>query len=131
MELTRFSNFGHLYIWFVIVVAGLAGLPRLLLSRRFAELQQAKLRQKNSITRSRWMSLVVFVVVLIFAGMYFTRWKHEVWIVIAIVFSLLSSAEFFFQARFPNVESLVFQNRLLGILYLGLSIAAYVMLPRV
>lgn len=115
----------------MIVVAGLAGLPRLLLSRRFAELQQAKLQQKSSIARSRLMSLVVFGVVLIFAGMYFTRWRHEVWIAIAIVFSLLSSAEFFFQAKFPNVESLVFQNRLLGILYLGLSIASYVMLSRV
>lgn len=125
------AKFGHLYIWFVIVVAALAGLPRLLLSRRFAELQQAKLRQKSSITRSRIMSLVVFLVVLIFAGMYFTRWRHEVWIAIAIVFSLLSSAEFFFQSQFPNVEALVFQNRLLGILYLGLSIASYVMLSRV
>jgi hypothetical protein len=125
------AKFGHLYIWFVIVVAGLAGLPRLFLSRRFAELQQAKLQQKSSIARSRMMSLVVFLVVLIFTGMYFTRWKHEVWIAVAIVFSLLSSAEFFFQAQFPNVESLVFQNRLLGILYLGLSIASYVMLSRV
>lgn len=125
------AKFGHLYIWFVIIVAGIAGLPRLLLSRRFAELQQAKLRQKNSIARSRVMSLVVFLVVLIFAGMYFTRWRHEVWIAIAIVFSLLSSAEFFFQAQYPGLESLVFQNRLLGILYLGLSIASYVMLSRV
>lgn len=125
------AKFGHLYIWFVIIVAGLAGLPRLLLSRRFAELQQAKLQQKNSITRSRMMSLVVFLVVLVFAAMYFTRWKHEVWIAIAIIFSLLSSAEFFFQAQFPQLESLVFQNRLLGILYLGLSVASYLMLSRV
>jgi hypothetical protein len=125
------AKFGHLYIWFVIIVAGLAGLPRLLLSRRFAELQQAKLRQKNSAARSRLMSLVVFLIVLVFTAMYFTRWKHEAWIAIAIVFSLLSSAEFFFQAQFPELESLVFQNRLLGILYLGLSAASYVMLSRV
>lgn len=125
------AKFGHLYIWFVIIVAGIAGLPRLLLSRRFAELQRAKLQQKNSIARSRTMSLVVFCVVLVFAGMYFTRWKHEGWIAIAIAFSLLSSAEFFFQAQFPNVEALTFQNRLLGILYLGLSAASYLMLSRV
>ncbi len=125
------AKFGHLYIWFVIIVAGIAGLPRLLLSRRFAELQQAKLKQKNSIARSRTMSLVVFIVVIIFAGMYFTRWRHEVWIEIAIAFSLLSAAEFFFQAQFPNLEALIFQNRLLGILYLGLSVASYLMLSRV
>lgn len=124
------AKFGHIYIWFVIFVSGIAGLPRLLLSRRFAELQQAKLSKKGSIARSRVMSLVVFVVVLIFAGMY-TRWRNEAWIAIAIVFSLLSSAEFFFQAQFPNVESLVFQNRLLGILYLGLCAASFVMLSRV
>jgi hypothetical protein len=125
------AKFGHLYIWFVVIVAAIAGLPRLLLSRRFAELQQAKLRQKNSISRSRAMSLVVFGVVLVFTGMYFTRWKHQSWIAIAIIFSLLSSAEFFFQAQFPNVEALSFQNRLLGILYLGLSVASYLMLSRV
>lgn len=125
------ARFGHLYIWFVVIVAGIAGLPRLLLSRRFAELQQAKLRQKNSVSRSRLMSLVVLGVVLVFTGMYFTRWKHESWIAIAIVFSLLSAAEFFFQAQFPNVEALTFQNRLLGILYLGLCIASYLMLSRV
>lgn len=125
------ARFGHLYIWFVIVVAAVAGAPRLLLSRRLAKLQQAKLKEKKSIARSRFMSLVVFCVVLIFSGMYLTRWRHEAWIAIAIVFSLFSSAEFFFQAQFPNVEALVFQNRLLGILYLGLSAASYLMLSRV
>lgn len=124
------AKFGHIYIWFVVIVAGIAGLPRLLLSRRFAELQRAKLQERNSIKRSRMMSLVVFVVALIFAGMYFSRWGHTGWIAIAIVFSLLSSVEFFFQAQFPNLESLVFQNRLLGILYLGLSAASYLMLSR-
>ena len=125
------AKFSHLYIWFVVIVAGIAGLPRLLLSRRFAELQQAKLQQKSSVTRSRMMSLAVFIVVLVFVGMFVTRWGHEVWIEIAIVFSLLSSAEFFFQAQFPKLEALIFQNRLLGILYLGLSAASYLMLSRV
>lgn len=124
-------KFGHLYIWFVIIVAGVAGLPRLLLSRRFAELQLAKLRERKSILRSRRMSLIIFVVVMAFSAVYFTRWGHEVWIEIAIIFSLLSAAEFFFQAQFPSLESLIFQNRLLGILYLGLSIGSYVMLRRV
>lgn len=76
------------------------------------------------------MSLIVFLIVIIFAAMYFTRWRHEVWIPIAIVFSLLSSAEFFFQAQFPEMDSLIFQNRLLGILYLGLSVASYLLLSR-
>ena len=125
------AKFSHVYIWFVVIVAGIAGLPRLLLSRRFAELQQAKLQQKSSVVRSRMMSLAVFIVVLVFVGMFVTRWGHEVWIEIAIVFSLLSSAEFFFQAQFPNLEALIFQNRLLGILYLGLSVASYLMLSRV
>ena len=118
-------------MWFVIVVAGIAGLPRLLLSRRFAELQQAKLRQPNAITRTRYMSIMILAVVAGFTVLYFTRWGHEIWIQIAIAFSLLSAAEFFFQAKFPHVESLIFQNRLLGILYLGLSVAAYIMLSRV
>src|SRR5437660_11044187 len=120
-----------MYMWFVIIVAGIAGLPRLFLARRFAELQQAKLQQKNSIVRSRTMGIIVLFVVLSFVALYFTRWGHEVWIEIAIAFSVLSAAEFFLQAQFPNVESLVFQNRLLGILYLGLSIGSYILLSRV
>lgn len=120
-----------MYMWFVIIVAGISGLPRLLLARRFAELQYAKLQQKASITRTRILSYATLFVVLSFIVLYFSRWGHEVWIEIAIVFSLLSAAEFFFQSRFPNVDSLVFQNRLLGILYLGLSIGSYVLLSRV
>ena len=125
------AKFGHLYIWFVIIVAGIAGLPRLLLARRFAELQQARLRDRKSISRSRNMSLIVLVVVVSFIALYFTRWGHEVWIEIAIIFSLLSAAEFFFQAQFPSFEALVFQNRFLGILYVGLAIGSYLMLSRV
>ena len=118
-------------MWFVIIVAGISGLPRLLLARRFAELQQAKLQQKSSIKRTRILSLATLLVVVSFIALYFSRWGHEIWIEIAIVFSVLSSAEFFFQSQFPNVESLVFQNRLLGILYLGLSIGSYILLSRV
>jgi hypothetical protein len=125
------AKFGHLYIWFVVIVAGIAGLPRLLLSRRFAELQQEKLQQPKSVTRSRTMSLIILAVVAGFAVLYFTTWGHEIWIEIAIIFSLLSAAEFFFQAQFPSLDALIFQNRLLGILYLGLSVGSYLMLSRV
>jgi hypothetical protein len=125
------AKFGHLYIWFVVIVAGIAGLPRLLLSRRFAELQQEKLRQPKSVARSRTMSLIILAVVVGFAVLYFTPWGHEIWIEIAVIFSLLSAAEFFFQAQFPSLEALIFQNRLLGILYLGLSVGSYLMLSRV
>lgn len=125
------AKLGHLYIWFVIVVAAIAGLPRLLLSRRFAELQQAKLKQQKSIARSRNMSIMILVLVAIFASLYFTPWGHQAWIAIAIIFSLLSAAEFFFQSQFPSLEALIFQNRLLGILYVGLSAGSYLMLSRV
>ena len=124
------ASLGHLYIWFVIIVAAVAGLPRLLLSRRFAELQLAKLRQGNSIARARNMSLIIVIVGLVLLVGYFTRWGHEAWIKVAIVFTFLSAAEFFFQAKFPSLEALVFQNRMLGILYLGLSAGSYLMLAR-
>ena len=113
----------------MIVIAGLAGLPRLLLSRRFAELQQAKLKGRQTIP-PKFMSLVGLVGAVVFAGLYFTRWGHEAWVPVAIIFSLLSAAEFYFQARFPSLDSLVFQNRLLGILYLGLSVGSYLLLRR-
>ncbi len=122
---------GRFYLWFVIVTAALAALPRLLLSNRLAELQQAKLQKKTSFLRSKKMSLFFLVSSALFGVVYFAFWHgHELWLQVAIVFSVLSTAEFFLQARFPSSDSLVFQNRLLGILYLGLSIGAYVLLRR-
>lgn len=124
------AEFGRVYIWFVVIVAALAGIPRLLLPRRFAELQRAKLQQKNALLRSRNMSLMLAFVAIVFAGLYFTPWGHKAWFKIAVIFSLLSAVEFFFQTKFNSVEALIFQNRLLGILYLGLSIGSYIILSR-
>lgn len=118
------------YIWFIVVVAGLAGAIRLALPARFAELQLVSLK-KSTPARMRWRALLFLAGGLIFGSLYYSPWGHQSWIVIGTVFSLLSAAEAFFQAQFPTMEALVFQSRLLGILYLGLAAAAYVMLGRV
>ncbi|HZD96401.1 MAG TPA: hypothetical protein VE133_19220, partial [Candidatus Sulfotelmatobacter sp.] len=68
---------------------------------------------------------------LVFGALYFFPWGHQSWILIGTVFSLLSAAETFFQAQYPTLEALVFQSRLIGILYLGLAAASYVILARV
>ncbi|HEV2964755.1 MAG TPA: hypothetical protein VG649_23205 [Candidatus Angelobacter sp.] len=122
---------GRIYLWFVIVTAALAALPRLLLANRLAELQQAKLQKKQSILRSRKTSLLLFASITVAGVVYYVLGRsHELWLDVAIVYSALVTAEFFFQARFPSLDSLIFQNRLLGILYLGLSIGSYVLLRR-
>ena len=121
---------GRYYIWFIVIVAGLAGAIRLALPMRFAELQLVSLK-KSTPVRMRWRALLFLVGGLIFGSLYFSPWGHQVWIVIGTVFSLLSAAEAFFQAQYPNLEALVFQSRLLGILYLGLAAGSYLMLPRV
>lgn len=118
------------YIWFVVIVAGLAGVIRILLPRRFAELQLERFKATNALTRARWRSLLFVVMGLIFGSLYFLPWGHQSWIVIGTIFSLLGAAETFFQAQFPTLEALVFQSRLLGILYLGLAAASYVILAR-
>jgi hypothetical protein len=119
----------------VIVTAALAALPRLLLAKRLAELQHAKLQKKSSFLRSRKMSLLLLASIAVAGVGYFLYWYvfghgHELWLDVAIVYCALVLAEFFFQARFPALDSLIFQNRLLGILYLGLSIGSYVLLRR-
>jgi hypothetical protein len=119
------------YIWFVVIVAGLAGVIRLLLPRRFAELQMERFKAANAIAKAKMRSLLFVVVGVVFGALYFVPWGHQSWIVIGTVFSLLSAAEAYFQARFPTLESLVFQSRLLGILYLGLAAGSYVILKRV
>lgn len=122
---------GKYYIWFVVVVAGLAGLIRLLLPRRFAELQMERFKAANAISKAKMRSLLFLAVGVVFGGIYFLPWGHQSWIVIGTVFSVLSAAEAYFQAQFPTLEALVFQSRLLGILYLGLAAGSYVMLKKV
>lgn len=121
---------GRYYIWFVVIVAGLAGAIRVLLPRRFAELQIERMRQR-SISRERAKSLLFLLVAVIFAAIYFLPWGHQVWVAIGVVFSLISAAESFFQSQFRSLDALIFQSRLLGILYLGLAAGSYVLLSRV
>ena len=122
---------GKYYIWFVVVVAGLAGLIRLLLPRRFAELQLERFKAANAISKAKMRSLLFLAVGVVFGGIYFLPWGHQSWIVIGTVFSILSAAEAYFQAQFPTLEALVFQSRLMGILYLGLAAGSYMMLKKV
>jgi hypothetical protein len=122
---------GKYYIWFVVVVAGLAGLIRLLLPRRFAELQLERFKADNAISKAKMRSLLFLAVGAVFGGIYFLPWGHQSWIIIGTVFSILSAAEAYFQAQYPTLEALVFQSRLLGILYLGLAAGAYVILKKV
>lgn len=122
---------GRYYIWFVVVVAGLAGVIRLLLPRRFAELQLERFKAANAISKAKMRSLLFLAVGVVFGGIYFLPWGHQSWIIIGTVFSVLSAAEAYFQAQYPTLEALVFQSRLLGILYLGLAAGSYVMLKRV
>lgn len=121
---------GKYYIWFVVIVAGLAGAIRVLLPRRFAELQQQRLRDKPA-SRERLKSLVFLLVGAIFGALYFMPWGRQAWVAIGAIFSLLSAAESFFQAQYRSLDALIFQSRLLGILYLGLAAASYVMLSRI
>jgi hypothetical protein len=118
------------YIWFVVVVAGLAGIVRVLLPRRFAELQMERFRAPSALGRARVRALIFVIVGVVFGALYFLPWGRQSWIIIGTIFSLLSAAETFFQAQFPSLESLVFQSRLLGILYLGLAAASYVIVRR-
>ena len=93
---------GKYYIWFVVVVAGLAGLIRLLLPRRFAELQLERFKGANAISKAKMRSLLFLAVGVVFGGIYFLPWGHQSWIVIGTVFSVLSAAEAYFQAQFPR-----------------------------
>ena len=121
---------GKYYIWFVVVVAGLAGAIRVALPRRFAEMQLARL-QKQSISRERARSLLFLTMGVVFTVIYFQPWGHQVWVAIGAIFSFISAAESFFQAQFRTLDALIFQSRLLGILYLGLAAGSYLMLSRV
>jgi len=121
---------GKYYIWFVVIVAGLAGIIRVLLPRRFAELQMERFKAANSLSRAKMRALLFVVVGVVFGAIYFLPWGHQSWIIIGTIFSMLSAIECYFQALYPTLDALVFQSRLLGILYLGLAAGSYMMLAR-
>lgn len=122
---------GKYYIWFVVIVAGLAGAIRVLMPRRFAELQMNNLREAAAVSRAKLKTWIFLGVTAVFAGLYFSSWGHQVWVLIGTIFSFLSAAEVYFQAKFHTLDALIFQSRLLGILYLGLAASSYVMLSRI
>jgi hypothetical protein len=122
---------GKYYIWFVVIVAGLAGIIRVILPRRFAELQLERFRPVGALAKARMRSWLFLIVGLVFGALYFFPWGHQSWIIIGTIFSVLSAAEIYFQSRYPTIDALTFQSRLLGILYLGLAVGSYVMLRRV
>jgi hypothetical protein len=115
----------------VVVVAGLAGAIRVLLPRRFAELQLNNLRQAAQISKAKMRALLFAAVGVVFGALYIIPWGRQAWVVIGTIFSLLSAAEVYFQAKYHSLEALIFQSRLIGILYLGLAAGSYVMLSRV
>lgn len=138
------------YIWFVVVVAGLAGIIRVVLPMQIAELQIKRFSAENALHRARMRSLIIAVLSLLFGSLYFLPrgyqngmsflpqrfqgWLppgHQSWILIGAIFSLLSAAEGFFQAHYPTPDALTFLSRLMGILYLGLAIGSYALLSRI
>lgn len=120
---------GKYYIWFVVVVTGLAGAIRLLIPRRFAELQQQRM-SKTTPTRALVRSLLFVGVGVLFGALYFTSFGHQAWVAIGTIFSFLSAGESIMQTQFPGLDALIFQSRLLGILYLGLAAGSYVIASR-
>lgn len=122
---------GKYYIWFVVIVAGMAGAIRVLLPRRFAELQMNNLREAAAIARAKIKTWIFLGVTVLFVALYFSPFGHQAWVLIGIIFSFLSAAEIYFQAKFHSLDALIFQSRLLGILYLGLAAGSYVMLSRI
>lgn len=87
--------------------------------------------RQRSISRERAKSLLFLLLAAIFGAFYYLPWGHQVWLAIGVVFALISAAESFFQSQFRSLDALIFQSRLLGILYLGLAAGSYVLLSRV
>ncbi len=76
------------------------------------------------------MSIVFLSGALLLAAAYFTVWGHQIWLVIGVIFSLLSAAENYLESLVPTLDNMVFQKRLMGILYLGLSAGSLVVVSR-
>lgn len=101
----------------------------MLIPTRFAEMQLQRI-EKTSRTWG-WLRSLVFVVVgLIFGAIYLAPEGHQTFVAIGTIFAFLGAGESILQIQFSSLDSLIFQSRLLGILYLGLAAGSYVVVSR-
>jgi hypothetical protein len=107
----------------------MAGAIRLLMPRRFAELQQQRMN-KTTPAGSLARSMLFVGVGIVFGALYFTSFGHQTWVGIGTIFSFLSAGEAILQTQFRSLDALIYQSRLLGILYLGLAAGSYVIASR-
>jgi hypothetical protein len=123
------AKLAHLYPWFILVMAAIAGLSKLLLAKRVATVMHMRLQQPNAARRLMIGAGLTAFSAILFIPLYL--WRRDVWLLLAVVYTFLLSAEFFFQSRYRDIDSLVFQNLVLGVLYTTLAISTYVLAIRV
>ncbi len=123
------DRFGRYYVWFLLFISAAPAVLRLAQTRQVASLVSERLQDAKRRSRTRtmglWSAIGSFMLLPVYIFFY-----REAWLVMAFVVGVLTGVEMVGNARRPEPESLVRQNRLFGWLYATTAVGIVVWLVR-
>ncbi len=123
------DRFGRYYVWFLLFISAAPAVLRLAQTRQVAALVSERLQDAKRRSRTRtmglWSAIGSFMLLPVYIFFY-----REAWLVMAFVVGVLTGVEMVGNARRPEPESLVRQNRLFGWLYATTAVGIVVWLVR-
>lgn len=118
------DKFGRYYAWFLLVATGLPAVVRMAAPRQFAIMTAERIRNAKKRTWHRrlgWISLVGSFALI---PVYFF-YSQQRWLVVAFLIGIITGVEMITNAKRPEQESLVTQNRVFGAAYVICAVFTY------
>lgn len=122
------GKYERIYAWLLLFVTVLPALVRVLRPYDLAKVTWQ--RYERATTRRRYLvlGLVYMALALGLLPLYYLFWRHQRWVLLAFVYSVISAGEFIWNARAQSVEKLGGQNKIFGGLYAMIAIATWLLL---
>ena len=122
------DKFQKFYIWFVLVLSALSFPTRIFLAEKTAQLTAKRMQSpkgRQFYVISGW--LFIAVAVMLYFLPLFRSFGRNV-LLLYLAYSFVSGTEFLANTYFPQTDKLVRQNRIFGVLHLGVAfLALYVL----
>ncbi len=110
------DKFGHYYAWFLVVATGLPALVRLAAPAQFALMTVERLVSERKRRQHRILGWVSFAGSFALVPVYFF-YSRQRWLIVAFLIGVITGVEMIVNARDPQKDSLLRQNRWFGVLY--------------
>lgn len=122
------NRYERVYAWLLLVVTILPAIVRVLRPVELARLTWQRYEKASTRKRYLWLGLIYMGLALGLLPLYYLFWRHQRWVLLAFVYSVVSAGEFIWNARARSVERLTGQNRIFGGLYAMIAIATWLLL---